>query len=95
MLSDREQQALQEVESRLTADDPGFARAIRRRQQDMSGRHSDRRADRIVFATTGALGFVGLCAGAGGNAIVLVLLALFAWEMWRSTGFDEQRGTRE
>ena len=89
MLNDHERKALSEVERRLMADDPEFARHFEARQARLQ-RHPREGA---VLAVGGAvlLAVLMLLAGSVTGALGTLVVTVLLWAMWRSSTGTESR----
>ncbi|WP_219417390.1 DUF3040 domain-containing protein [Pseudonocardia nigra] len=85
MLSDRERNALDEVERRLTADDPTFVRAFDVNERRLLHNRRHRRGARIAAVVALLLSAVLLLAGSPGAAIAVASTTTVVWlvgRMW-------------
>jgi hypothetical protein len=86
VLNDHERETLREVERRLLADDPAFARAFRARQTHLLHHHHHRRRRRgAIVAVVIAVLLAGLLLALGsfGGALMCAVAVWVIWAMWR------------
>lgn len=83
MLNDHERETLREVERRLLADDPAFARAFRARQTHLRHHHSRRRGAIVAVVIAVLLAGLLLALGSFGGALICVVAVWVIWAMWR------------
>ncbi|HEX5540745.1 MAG TPA: DUF3040 domain-containing protein [Micromonospora sp.] len=82
MLSDRERATLDEIQDRMLAEDPGFARAFEGALQQRNGVSDKavlRRALHVLPCCTTALAALLLMAGAPGAAALVAMLGVALW----------------
>lgn len=82
MLSDRERATLDEIQDRILADDPGFARAFESAPQQRNGVSGNaflRRALHVLPWCTAALAALLVMAGALGAAALVAMLGVALW----------------
>jgi hypothetical protein len=83
VLDDHERETLREVERRLLADDPAFARAFRARQTHLRHPHRRRRGAIVAVVIAVLLAGLLLAVGSFGGALVCAAAVWVIWAMWR------------
>ncbi|MCG8922654.1 DUF3040 domain-containing protein [Lentzea sp. CC55] len=78
MLSDREREALCEIERTLSDEDPGLARTLASAQRP-AARRRRQRVRTAIMVVSAALTLVALAAGHLSGAIACALVAGWAW----------------
>ena len=96
MLSDREQQALHEIERRLLIEDPGFARAFDAEAERIRPRPADVAwwVYTIVLGLSSTFAVVALMVGLPASALALLIVAALAWAA-RRRGHEAGRQPRD
>lgn len=82
MLSDRERATLDEIQDRILAEDPGFARAFEgalQQRNGVSGKAFLRRALHVLPWCTTALAALLMMAGSLGAAALVAMLGVALW----------------
>lgn len=95
MLSDREREALREIQCRLLAEDPAFARVFStdaRRLERMSS-HLPRSTCTTLLMMSMTLGVIALMAGAPLAGLVFAGTAAVMWRLRLRTGGAGHRRT--
>jgi hypothetical protein len=83
VLSDREREALREVERRILDEDPGFAHAFEARARRLPGGSSAGVGTTILLAVGVLLSVVVVIAGSWGIALAIVLSLALIWLVLR------------
>ncbi|TQM11800.1 DUF3040 domain-containing protein [Pseudonocardia kunmingensis] len=83
MLSDREREALREVERRILDEDPGFARAFEARARRLPRGSAGRVGATFLLVVGVLLSAVVVLAGSWGIALALALAIALAWLVLR------------
>ncbi len=95
MLSDREREALREIQCRLLAEDPAFARVFStdaRRLERMPS-HLPPSTYTVLLMTSLVLGLVALLAGAPLGGLVCAVAAAVLWALRRRADRPGHRRT--
>ncbi|HYH30146.1 MAG TPA: DUF3040 domain-containing protein [Pseudonocardia sp.] len=92
MLDDRERRALNEVERRLVADDPAFARSFTAYEQRLAAHGGRRRGGRIALTVAAVLCTVTLLAGSLLGAVAITATVWFVWTAWQWSERFDRRG---